>query len=553
MMSLLPVTDRFGETPDTDVHDAPLQLRQWGTDLFKLLPHTPVKDGWLIGTSSECVFRLADRLSAPKHAQVMCEGERWWLRDLGTPHGIRRDGVPCRECLLTPGLEIGIGGTVLVVESVRTVALRSFLQRLLGWGDDRLYIVDQALRAMRQLVAQRAPLILRGDGDLVPIAETLHRLAFGDSAPFVVCDPRRENTPASVRSAANCGHCREAFMSAIGGSICIRRRRLPPGLGELMQRLYLPDSEVRLFVCDGPSYGETFGGSITIELPPLQMREIEVPRIIDEYATDAIRALLANVGYFTDVDHQWVRRHSAMSIPDIAKGTLRVVALNKSATLGDAARRLCMAPVSLVRWIERRGPLPHRQVSLPSRAARAAPRSTMKAPSAMKAPWKAIFGAGSSMAPQGPQRLAQKEHMSDPDKRDHTTAEYAESKVAFRQAMVSAREQCSQLEKRLDTAEIEDADGMLMRAATFWLTGHEVYRRLIADGSAKSPYLNHLQSAHQLLLRALSRVYRAFDDQQVRGKLDDVRLMLGQAQAQLLEGPAEGASTTSASDEAEHP
>lgn len=378
MMSPLPVSDRFGETPDTDIHDAPLQLRQWGTDLFKILPHASFKRGWLIGTSSDCELRLTDHLSAPKHAQLMCDGERWWLHDLGTPQGIRRDGVPCRECLLTPGMEIGIGGTVLVVESVRTAALRSFLQRLLGWGDDRLHVVDQALRAMRQLVAQHSPLILRGVGDLVPIAETLHHLAFGDTAPFVVCDPRRENTPASVRSAANYGRCSEAFMAAIGGSICIRRRRPPPELDELMRRLCVPGSEVRLFVCDGPSHGETFTSSITIELPPLKIRETEIPRIIDEYATEALRTLEAHVGCFTDADHQWVRRCSGASIPEIAKGTLRVIALNKSGTLGVAARRLRMAPVSLTRWMERRELPPDVRLSLPPRTVAAKSRSTVQ-------------------------------------------------------------------------------------------------------------------------------------------------------------------------------
>lgn len=373
----LPVADRFGETPETDIHDAPLQLRQWGTDMFKLLPHAPFNGDWLIGTSSECALRVADRLSAPRHAQVMREGERWWIRDLGTPNGIRRDGAHCRECLLNPGVEIGIGGTVLVVESVRMVALRGFLQRLLGWGDDRLHVVDHALRAMRQLVAHRPPLILRGDGDLVPIAETLHRLAFGDAAPFVVCDPRRENTPASVRAPANYGRGGEAFVSAIGGSVCLRRRRLPPDLDELMRLLSAPDSEVRLFVCMSPSRSETFANSTTIELPPLQIREVEIPRIIGEYVTEAIDGLGAHAGCFTDQDHQWVTRHSAGSIPEIAKGTLRVVALNMSATFGDAARRLGMAPVSLVRWIHRRGPLPNRQASLPSRVMRAAPRSTV--------------------------------------------------------------------------------------------------------------------------------------------------------------------------------
>lgn len=138
-------------------------------------------------------------------------------------------------------------------------------------------------------------------------------------------------------------------------------------------------------------------------------------------------------------------------------------------------------------------------------------------------------------------------------KQEHVTAEHAESKAAFRQAMVGARELCYEVDKRLDRAEIEDADGRVQRAATLWLTGHEVYCQLLAGRSESGPYLNHLQSAYQLLLRTYSRVYRAFTDQQTRSKLDDIRLTLGQAHARLLEVVANVGSATTASDEVEQP
>ncbi|TMQ10875.1 MAG: hypothetical protein E6J91_24855 [Deltaproteobacteria bacterium] len=216
-------------------------------------------------------------------------------------------------------------------------------------------VVDHALRAVRQLVAQRSPLILHGEGDLISIAAALHRLALGEAAPFVVCDPRRGNTPASVRSAASFAHGIEAFVAAIGGSVCIRRKCVPPDLGELMQRLLAPESEVRLFVCASPSRTPaiTFTSSMTVELPPLPLRENEIPRIIEDYAAD-----------------------SARTLPEIAKGTLRVVALNTSPSFTDAAKCLGMAQVSLVRWVGRRAPLPHAPASLPRSFVPAAPRSS---------------------------------------------------------------------------------------------------------------------------------------------------------------------------------
>src|SRR6185503_1308339 len=117
-----PEGERLGPF-EQDIHGSVLLLREWGTDRSKLLPLNPFDafGEWLIGTSADCAFQVTDRLSRPKHAQVTREGERWWIRDLGTPHGIRRDGIPCREFVLTSGVEIGIGTTVLVAESVRAV------------------------------------------------------------------------------------------------------------------------------------------------------------------------------------------------------------------------------------------------------------------------------------------------------------------------------------------------------------------------------------------------------------------------------------------------
>src|SRR5262249_40120331 len=155
------------------------------------------------------------------HARVTFEDRRWWIRDLDTAEGIRQDGVPRREFILTPGVEVGIGETTFVAESPRSVALRSFCCRLLGWGADRLQAVDLALRALRLAAAHRSALVIRGDGDLVPIAHALHRRTLGDPAPFIVCDRRRRDTDASVRAPANLDSGCEALASASGGSMCV--------------------------------------------------------------------------------------------------------------------------------------------------------------------------------------------------------------------------------------------------------------------------------------------------------------------------------------------
>jgi hypothetical protein len=90
-------------------------------------------------------------------------------------------------------------------------------------------------------------------------------------------------------------------------------------------------------------------------IPPLAERTDELDRIISEYAREATVEFGVTRSVFTDEDHDWVRAHSAGSLPDIHKATRRVVALHASRTPSEAARRLGMAAVSLSRWFGRRG------------------------------------------------------------------------------------------------------------------------------------------------------------------------------------------------------
>jgi len=94
---------------------------------------------------------------------------------------------------------------------------------------------------------------------------------------------------------------------------------------------------------------------VPITVPPLASRLDELDQIITEYADDAIAELSAPpTTSFLPADRDWVRVHSASSLPDIEKATLRLVAIRESRNLSAAAARLGMAPVSLSRWIGRR-------------------------------------------------------------------------------------------------------------------------------------------------------------------------------------------------------
>jgi hypothetical protein len=297
-----------------------IRLRQWGTDRIHMLP--------------------APSFNAAR------EGAAGGARHLER---------------LQPCVEIGIGNTTLVAENRFSIVLRKYLERILGWERDCIATVDMALRSIRMAAAHRSALILRGREDLVPIAHALHRHVFGANRPFVVCDPRRTEAEESVRAAANYGSLVEAAEVAIGGSLCVSDRRQPPGLTRLLRRLYDPETQFQLIICsDGDLHRrrDAFLSPPPIEVPPLTGRAHELPRIVEEYALDALHALDAPRKSFTRADRDWVLEHEAQSLSAIERATLRLIALRTSPNVNQAAARLGMAHVSLTRWIRRRKKLP---------------------------------------------------------------------------------------------------------------------------------------------------------------------------------------------------
>ncbi len=335
--------------------DEVVRLRQWGTDQIHMLSPPP-SDGWLVGTAEACSLKLADRFVSREHARLIHDRGKWSMRDLGSKNGLRSDGARCKTFMLEPGLEIGIGGMTWIAESRQSMALRSFLGRILGWGADRTDAVDHALRSIRMAVTRRTALVLAGKSDLVPVAYALHRHTLGVERPFAASDPRRENTQESVRSAANYVSGLAGFEAAIGGSLCVRGFRLPRDFADVLARLRDPDTRVQLIVCTQASgKGDGFL-AVPIVVPPLADRTAELPRIVDEYARDAAAELGVPRATFTAADREWVLEHGVSSLAEIEKATLRLIALRISESLPRAAERLGMAPVSLSRWIGRRKP-----------------------------------------------------------------------------------------------------------------------------------------------------------------------------------------------------
>jgi hypothetical protein len=238
--------------------------------------------------------------------------------------------------------------------SLAGASLRAFVARVVGWTDTTA--IEHALRSIDLATNHRAVLVLAGDRDTTPIAAALHRRTLGPSAPFVTVNPRRLNADASIRSPANRTHGVDAVRAAAGGSLCLDRIRLPRDYPAMVALVRDPISDVLLIVCTEASYAmdPLVILPAPIVIPPLRARAGELPRIVAEYAADAIARLGADESAFTDRDQTWVLDHAARTLREIEVATMRLVALRQEGSVNRAARLLKQSHVSLARWLGRR-------------------------------------------------------------------------------------------------------------------------------------------------------------------------------------------------------
>ncbi len=245
--------------PADPASDEVIGLREWGTRrMFPL--RTPPRPSLSAPESTTALQLSRGNLTvAASRIELVYESRSWRVKDWDAVAELKQDGNPAREVSLLPGMEISIAGRLFVAESARTTALRNFCSRLLSWGDDRLSEVDQVLRAIRLATSGRAVLMLRGSGDLVHVAQTIHRYAGREAAPFIVSDPRRHAVAATVRSPANFPRGIDALHRALHGTLCIRLRRPPPDFDEVLRAFREPECEVQLVLIIEPRRGASRG------------------------------------------------------------------------------------------------------------------------------------------------------------------------------------------------------------------------------------------------------------------------------------------------------
>lgn len=328
-----------------------IHFREWGTDqTHPLNPHPP---RLFVGTDDACGVRLTASQVLPLHAQLSRERAQWTVRALGDTPVLRKDGAPCRTFALEPGVEVGIGTKIIIAESKQWMELRHLCGRLLGWTPERRQTIDSALHSLRRSLTHSAPLVLSGEGDLVPVAQTLHRHTLGATPPFVVCDSRRRSVDESVRSPTNHESLDDALRAAAGGTLCVRTARLPPGFPKVLRQLRQATLGAQLVICMSSLEASSFAAS-PIVIPSLRTRDAELPRILQEVEREAHETLHEAVQELAPEDRAWLLRHAVTSLPELEKATLRLLALRTTPSLAGAAARLGMAPVSLRRWLRRR-------------------------------------------------------------------------------------------------------------------------------------------------------------------------------------------------------
>lgn len=349
-------TDQNGMT-EWKLDDVVVQLREWGSEQTYQLP-TAASGEWLIGTARACEVRVVDRrrFASRQHARLSRDRDAWTLTDAGSKNGLWLDDARRPSFVLAPGVEVGIGSLRLIAESRRMIAVRAFLSRILGWGEERRNQVDRALRSLREMATRRSPLVLLGEGDLVSVARSLHRRVLGPERPFIVSDPRRISARGSARSPENQADVRAALQAAAGGTLCVWASRLPTDFDEVRAQLELPGSHVRVMMCaytsDELQERVPLGAAIT--LTPLSQRTGELDRIIDEYAADAVAELGAKPSSFAAEDRAWTRPRRAKTLEEIETTVTRLVAIREWGGVTRAAPHLGITHVALLRWFDRR-------------------------------------------------------------------------------------------------------------------------------------------------------------------------------------------------------
>ena len=334
------------------IRDAVIRLREHSTDRVYGLPVPPV--ACRMGTASDLQLQLHDPSGtvSREHAELVpveVDGERLWkVHDLRSKNGLCCDGEPLWAFVLRPGLEVRLGSLRLIAESMELIGLLSFVRRCLGWVAERQEHVDQALQSLRDWAAQRAELVIVGDGDLQPVVRRLHNLVIGADVSFTWYEPAEGATDAAA-----------AVKTAATGTLCVEMRRQADAVA-VVERVrgieYMGRPQLVLCTADLAS-AATIKGSLerpaVIHVPPLASRASELEDIVQEYAREIAREQRLPGPGFTMQDLEQLAALPLRSLAEVEDTALRLIML-RTWGLRMGAARLGIDHSSLRAWAQRR-------------------------------------------------------------------------------------------------------------------------------------------------------------------------------------------------------
>jgi hypothetical protein len=306
------------------IDDEVVQLREWGTEVVHVLP------------------AAGGAIAIGDHARLAREHGTWIFTD-GGAHDVETDGAPSFAFPLLPGVRIGLGARQLVAESARFVELRAFVARVFGWTQPAA--VDAAVQAIRASPRLGAPLGLQGAiGDVVAVAQQLHRRVLDGARPFVVVGRRRRSDRTELDA---------AIRAAAGGTLCVWLPSLRPDADDLSARLASAPAVARV-VIGVPARAPVVLALSALAIPALSARAHELPAIVDGYGADAIARLGARPTSYTAADRAWILARAPRSLGDLETTALRRVAIRDAGSVTAAAARLGVTHSALSRWLARR-------------------------------------------------------------------------------------------------------------------------------------------------------------------------------------------------------
>jgi hypothetical protein len=118
-----------------------------------------------------------------------------------------------------------------------------------------------------------------------------------------------------------------------------------------------------------------------------------------------------------------------------------------------------------------------------------------------------------------------------------TTPGRAAPSIAFDRAMTGVDTRCSHLTTLLDMCDLDPVAHVARSAVNLWLTGRSAHRRLVEHDPANNPEVEEarqrLDTASSQLLDVMKRAHKLLAGHATRNALDDMRMELVTAAAQL--------------------